>query len=146
MEFATMLSTALLHPEILRALGSLGHGSQILISDGNYPHATASHPDCARVFLNLAPGVVNCTDVLKALVPTIPIEAAHVMRTPDGAEAEIWPEYRALMPTVELQVTERFAFYEIARQPNVGLLIATADQRQCANLILTIGIVWAPSE
>ena len=45
-----MLKTTLLHPEILYALGSAGHGAQVLISDGNYPHATKSNPAAERVF------------------------------------------------------------------------------------------------
>ena len=35
-----MLRYQLLHPEILAALGGAGHGSQILIADGNYPFET----------------------------------------------------------------------------------------------------------
>ena len=36
-----MLKTNLLHPEILSALGSNGHGSMLLIADGNFPFSTA---------------------------------------------------------------------------------------------------------
>jgi L-fucose mutarotase len=46
-----MLKTKLLHPEILQALGSSGHGSQILIADGNYPYATCS-PQTAKGLAN----------------------------------------------------------------------------------------------
>ena len=35
-----MLYSTLTHPNILRALAAAGHGSQILIADGNYPLAT----------------------------------------------------------------------------------------------------------
>ena len=52
-----MLTTRLLHPEILAALGEAGHGAQVLIADGNYPLATRSNPDAYRVFLNLEPVV-----------------------------------------------------------------------------------------
>ena len=51
-----MLRGELLHPEILFALGGAGHGSQILITDGNYPHVTKTNPDAERVYLNLANG------------------------------------------------------------------------------------------
>ena len=39
-----MLKGKLIHPEILDALGKAGHGSKILIADGNYPFATAAAP------------------------------------------------------------------------------------------------------
>ena len=39
-----MLKTRLLHPEILNALARAGHGSRVLIADGNYPFATEAAP------------------------------------------------------------------------------------------------------
>jgi len=43
-----MLKTRLLHPEILQALGSSGHGGQVLIADGNYPFSTGAAPGKSR--------------------------------------------------------------------------------------------------
>jgi len=74
-----MLTFPLLHPQILEALGSAGHGAQILIADGNYPVSTRSNPRATRVYLNLAPGLVTVTDVLKVLIEAVPIESALVM-------------------------------------------------------------------
>jgi L-fucose mutarotase len=51
-----MLRTQLIHPQILGALAEAGHGSQVLISDGNFPHVTATPPGARRVYLNLSPG------------------------------------------------------------------------------------------
>ena len=137
-----MLKSHLLHPEILRALAGAGHGSQVLIADGNYPASTGSAPNAARVYLNLAPGLINATDALKALLTAIPIEAAHVMQTADGSEPPIFAEFRALLgPDLPLIPLERFAFYEAASHPAVCLVIATGEQRIYANLLLTIGVV-----
>jgi L-fucose mutarotase len=136
-----MLKSQLLHPEILYALGSAGHGSQILISDGNYPHVTKSNPAAERVYLNLAPGVLNVTDVLKVVATAIPIEAAQVMATADGSEPPIWKEFREILPGQELQPLERFAFYDAASGSDVALVIATGEQRIYANILLTIGVV-----
>ena len=47
-----MLKTTLLHPDILRSLASAGHGSKVLIADGNYPFTTGSNPSADIVFLN----------------------------------------------------------------------------------------------
>ncbi len=71
-----MLKGKLLHPEILQALGSAGHGAKILISDGNYPHSTGVPETAKKVFMNLMPGVTTVPQVLEALVSAIPIEAA----------------------------------------------------------------------
>ena len=80
-----MLKTTLIHPEILGTLGRLGHGSKVLIADGNYPFATGSNPAAKIVFLNLRAGLLNATDVLAALVTAIPVEAAHVMNPQTAA-------------------------------------------------------------
>jgi len=114
----------------------------VLISDGNFPHATASPPGATRVYLNLSPGRVTVTEVLEALAATVPLEAAAVMR-PDDAEAPaVLEEYAALLPAgTPVEVVERFAFYELGRGPDVTLVIATGDQRLYANLLLTIGYI-----
>jgi L-fucose mutarotase len=137
-----MLRTRLLHPEILGALAAAGHGSQVLISDGNFPHATATPPGARRVYLNLSPGRVTVTEVLEAIAATVPLEAAAVMRPHDAEAPAVLEEYRALLPAgTPVEVVERFAFYELARDPNVTLAVATGDQRLYANLLLTIGVV-----
>ena len=137
-----MLRTRLIHPEILAALGAAGHGSQVLISDGNFPHATATPPGARLVFLNLSPGRVTVAEVLEALAPSVPIEAAAVMRPHDADEPAVLADYRALLPPdTPVEVVERMAFYELARGRDVTLAIATGDQRLYANLLLTIGYI-----
>ncbi len=139
-----MLTTNLLHPQILHALASAGHGSQVLISDGNFPHATKTHPKAAKVFLNLAPGLLTVTDVLQVVAPAIPIEAVHVMATADGSRPPIWDEFARILPDQTLQPLERFAFYDAAGKRDVALVIATGEQRIYANILLTIGVVPPP--
>ncbi len=136
-----MLKYQLLHPEILAALGSAGHGAQVLVADGNYPFAIKSNPAARRVFLNLAPGMLTVTDVLQVLVGAIPVEAAHVMVPDTGDEPPIFAEFRALLPDMELQQLGRFPFYDAARSPDLALVIATGEQRVYANIMLTIGVV-----
>ncbi|HTW93897.1 MAG TPA: RbsD/FucU family protein [Tepidisphaeraceae bacterium] len=146
-----MLKSSLLHPQILQALGSAGHGGKVLISDANYPHSTQRGPNAQVVFLNLAPGVVGCIDVLKALCTAIPIEAAAVMaplKTGPYAmsrDPDIFAEFSALLKNTdchgELSRLDRVDFYEAGRGPDVCLTIATGEQRIYANLLLTIGVV-----
>lgn len=138
-----MLSTKLIHPEILAALGRMGHGSKVLIADGNFPFGTHTNPAATRVYLNLRPGLVNATEVLEPLAAVIAIESVQVMQTADGSEPAIFAEFRALLPGQTLEPLERFAFYEAARQPEVGLVIATGEARIYANVMLTIGVVKA---
>lgn len=139
-----MLTYGLLHPEILAALGSAGHGSQVLIADGNYPFGTGAPAAARRVYLNLAPDLLKATDVLAVLAEAIPIEAAHVMVPESGPEPPIFAEFRTLLPNLSLNALGRFPFYEAARSHDVALVIATGERRIYANILLTIGVV-APS-
>jgi L-fucose mutarotase len=136
-----MLKGQLLHPQILSALGASGHGSGILIADGNYPFNTRANPDAERVYLNLAPGLLTVTDVLKTLITAIPIEAAHVMVTADGTEPPIHAEFRAMLPAIGFGTHDRHPFYDLCRGSDVSLVIATGEQRIYANILLIIGVV-----
>ena len=137
-----MLRTRLIHPEILAALAAAGHGSRVLISDGNFPHATATPPGARRVFLNLSPGRVTVTEVLEAVAPTVPLEAAAVMRPHDADAPAVLAEYWSLLPPgLPVEVVDRLDFYELTRRPEVTLAVATGDQRLYANLLLTIGYI-----
>ncbi|MDX2141150.1 MAG: RbsD/FucU family protein [Chloroflexota bacterium] len=136
-----MLKSKLLHPEILAALGGSGHGGKILIADGNYPFSTRAYPAAPRVYLNFMPGMLKATDVLKGIAGAIPVEAADVMTPDSGDEPAIFAEFRKLLPGVELTKHGRFAFYDLARDPDTCLVVATGEQRIYANILLTIGVV-----
>ncbi len=137
-----LLRGKLIHPEILAALGSAGHGSKVLIADGNFPFSTASSKSAKIVFLNLMPGIVKVPDVLEAIVSVIPIEAAEVMMPDSGQKPEIFVEFKKLLPMgIELKEHKRSEFYDAARDGDVALVIATGEQRVYANLLLTIGVL-----
>lgn len=136
-----MLKSTLLHPEILHALGSSGHGGRVLIADGNYPFITRAHANARRVYLNFTPGRLNVVEVLEGVVSAIPVERADVMIPAEGDEPPIFAEFRKLLPGIDLHPNDRFAFYDLARDPDCCLVIATGEQRIYANILLTIGVV-----
>ena len=146
-----MIKHELIHPGILEALGRAGHGSRILIADGNYPFSTTLGRNSKLINLNLTRGVVDATDVLRTLVTAVPIESATVMQTlksgPYAMEEDppIWKEFLTTLGeagyTGKLEQLERFQFYETSAEDNVALTIATAEERIYANLLLTIGVI-----
>ena len=139
-----MLRSTLIHPEILKALGSAGHGSIIVLADGNYPFTTGAYPNADRVYLNLAPGMLKVTDVLKVLAEAVPLETVTVMMPKNAPEPAIYKEFREIVPEHELQKMGRFEFYDKARSPDTALVIATGEQRTYACMLLTIGVVPPP--
>ena len=79
-----MINYTLTHPGLLAALAESGHGSQILVADGNYPHNTGAPAAATRIALNLRPGLLTIDQILEVLIDAVPIEAAAVMTPPDG--------------------------------------------------------------
>lgn len=145
-----MLKHTLIHPQINEVLGRAGHHSKILIADGNYPAYNTLGPNAELVCLNLAPGLVNCTDVLRVLLTAIPIEAANTMGIPEddpyalGGDPPIWNDYRNLLreanSDVQLEPIQKWDFYDAVASRDHVLTIQTADQALWANLLLTIGV------
>lgn len=145
-----MLKHQLIHPKINEVLGRAGHGSKVLIADGNYPASSALGSMAELVSLNLSPGIPTCSQVLAALVTAVPIEAADLMMYQTTGpyalteEPPVWEEFRQIFRDSNLEVDfgtiERFAFYEAAGQPDQVLTIQTADQQKFANILVTIGV------
>ena len=145
-----MLKHGLIHPKINEVLGRAGHHAKVLIADGNYPASSTLGPRAELVSLNLAPGIVTCTQVLQALLTAIPIEAANTMMyqtTGPYALSEdppVWEQYRAAIKdsglNLPLEPIEKWDFYKAVNTPDHVLTIQTADQQRFANLLLTIGV------
>lgn len=135
-----MLRYTLLNPPLIGALAAAGHGSQVLIADANFPHATKVNPDAELVFLNLRAGQVPVDDILGTLLSAVLVEAAHVMQPDDGSTPEIFTRFRELLgPDVPLQPMDRFGFYDACKQPDVAICVASGDDRLYANILVTIG-------
>lgn len=136
-----MLTTYLTHPPLLAALAAAGHGSKVLIADSNYPHATAHGANAQVIHLNFTRGLVNGTDALAGIISVIPVESAAVM-APGEEFLPVHEEYKALLGEgVDVEIMERFAFYDACRSSDLAVLVATGEDRIYANLLLTVGVV-----
>jgi L-fucose mutarotase len=144
-----MLKTTLLHPEILRVVARAGHHAKILIADGNYPASTKRGPQAELVSLNLAPGIVTVTQVLRTLLSAVPVDHVNTMGIPADdpyakyGEPPAWNDYRAALReakvTTDLVPILKWDFYKQVESPDHVLTIQTADQALWANVLLTIG-------
>ena len=137
-----MLKTKLLHPEILAALGSNGHGAKILIADGNYPFTTGTPASARKVFLNFSQNLLSVVDVLRVLVDYVAVESALVMLPPDDLVPEVHQEFVEILGKgTSLAKVKRFEFYDAAKSGDTCLVISTGESRRFANILLTIGVV-----
>lgn len=134
-----MLKTTLIHPEIISALSFCGHGSKILIADGNYPLMEKSG-NAKKVYLGLTAGVPTVTEVLHAIHSVCEIEKAEVMVPDDGSEPEIFQDFYHELNGLELTKHGRFEFYDACmNQDPVFLAISTGEKRIYANILITVG-------
>jgi L-fucose mutarotase len=144
-----MLTTTLLHPEILRVLAQAGHHATVLIADGNYPASTKRGPRAELVCLQLSPGIPTVAHVLRAIASAVPIDAINTMGIPEGdpyakfGEPAAWAEYRAIAAAAKIPapITPilKWEFYKAVESDNHVLTVQTADQALWANVLLTIG-------
>src|SRR5688500_9138452 len=146
-----MLKMPASHPEILHALGSAGHLSKILISDGHYPHGTHPNPRAKIVWANFRPGLLDAVTVLEMVADLVPIEEVVVMEPHrDGPYAmkenpPIWRRFDEVLRTRsdfrgQMTPLQKPAFNEQARSDDVCLVIATAEMETFANVLVTIGV------
>ena len=144
-----MLKHQLIHPKINEVLGRAGHHSVILIADGNYPASTKRGPNAELVCLNLAPGVVTCAQVLRAILSAVPVDHVNTMGIPaddpyaQSGEPPVWKEYREVISQagleLELAPIQKWEFYETVASPDHVLTIQTGDQALWGNILLTMG-------
>ena len=145
-----MLKQLLIHPKINEVLARAGHHALVLIADGNYPSSSKKGPLAELVSLNLMPGVVSCSDVLRAVLSAVPVDAIQTMGYETTgpyaltADPVAWDDYRRVVAaaglTLPLEPVFKWDFYQAVATPDHVLTIQTGDQRPFANLLLTIGV------
>jgi L-fucose mutarotase len=144
-----MLKHQLIHPEINEVLGRAGHHAKILLADGNYPASTKRGPNARLICLNLSPGIVTVSQVLRALLSAIPVDGVNTMGIPpddpyaQSGEPPVWNEYRVILKEaglkLKLEPIQKWDFYKQAASEDHVLTIQTADQALWANVLLTMG-------
>ncbi len=134
-----MLTTKCINPEIMRVLSLCGHGSKVLISDGNYPLYEKSGK-AEKVYLGVSAGIPTVTEVLEAIHSVVEIEKAEVMVPEDGTRPEIFDEFQKELNGIELSPMSRYEFYDACMEDEaVALAIFTGEKRMFANILITIG-------
>ena len=144
-----MLKHQLIHPTINEVLGRAGHHSLVLIADGNYPASAKRGSRAELVCLNLSPGIVTCSQALRAVLSALPVEKINTMGIPlddpyaRSGEPPVWTEFRAIIQQADLNLPlepiQKWEFYKKVASDDHVLTIQTGEQALWANLLLTIG-------
>jgi len=135
---------SIISPELLKILMEMGHGDEIVLSDGNFP-AAAYAKRLVRCDGHSIPELLNAILKFYPLDPYVETPAALMQVVPgDDVETPIWDEYKRIINKHEpkankIENIERFAFYERAKQAYA--VVATGEKALYANIILKKGVV-----
>ena len=135
---------SILSPELLKTLMEMGHGDEIVISDGNFPAAGIAQR-LVRCDGHHVPELLDAMLKFFPLDPYVKAPVALMQVVPgDKVETPIWDVYREIVKKHEpvtntIENIERFAFYERAK--NAYAVITTGEKALYANIILKKGVV-----
>ena len=132
-----MKKNGFLHPQLSKAIASLGHHDILWISDGNHP----SPDDGRRIDLAIIPGLPDLPPVLSALKDELFIEEVIL-----AAEME---EYN---PKLYKWIVENFKDIPIKKLPHspdllslkaeAKYIVRTASMSPWGNIVFVIGCNW----
>ena len=132
----------IISPELLCILAKMGHGDEIVLSDGNFPGESIGR----TVLRSDGTGV---PELLSAILEIFPLDEydnnVYLMDKTEkdrDLKVEIWDEYREIVRAhtdKEPVFLERFEFYERAKKAYA--VVVTGEGAIYANVILKKGVV-----
>lgn len=134
---------SVLSPELLKILMEMGHGDEIVISDGNFPGASMAQ----RLVRADGHGVPEILDAMLKLMPLDkyvekPVALMEVVKG-DNVVPVIWDEFKEIIgkyePDTKIEHMDRFDFYDRAKKAYA--VVNTGEQAIYANIILKKGVV-----
>ncbi|MBD0415970.1 RbsD/FucU family protein [Oryzicola mucosus] len=134
---------AILGPELLFTLRSMGHGDEIALVDGNYP----AHEHGRRLIR--ADGI-ELIEMLDAILQVMPVddfvEQALFRYVVKGDPAHLEPVHHEMtevcarrVPGFDIAALDTTAFYTRVR--NAHTVVATSEPRLYANIVIRKGVV-----
>ena len=132
----------IISPDLLRILAKMGHGDEIVLSDGNFPGESIGR-------IVLRSDGTGVPELLSAILELFPLdEYDNNVYLMDKTEKDrdlkvgIWDEYRKIVKNHtdrEPVFLERFEFYERAKKAYA--VVVTGESAIYANVILKKGVV-----
>ncbi len=136
-------------PDLLRALCAIGHGSKIMICDGNCDINTLGHEKAYRIRIDGVGGA----EILKAILQLIPLDdyidnSVRICNTDNGIPApDVWKDYEDIVRNSEeyyklpngIQYLDDPDFWSVSKE--LDLVIATGERDIYGNIFLQKGVI-----
>jgi len=134
---------AILSPQLMNVLMTMGHGDEIVLADGNFP-SVSTNPGCVYISGH------QMLPVLDAVTRFLPLDEAveenvFLMDAPEGLKPEeLWKRYEKVLRKNDAVFTrftfiEKQKFYERAKKAYA--VVSTGETTRFGNIILRKGIV-----
>ncbi|CAI8002520.1 Fucose mutarotase [Geodia barretti] len=145
----------ILSPQLLSVIARMGHGDEIVLADANFPSASISRhgPELVRADGHGIPALLKAVTQLMPLDSYVPAPVMLMDLVPDdkkrGLKTPVWDEYKSIInraegKVVQVELIERFAFYERAK--GAFAVVATGEGALYGNIILKKGVLPADSD
>ncbi len=140
----------ILSPELLKVLCEMGHGDKLLITDGNYPGASAARRAGAVFVRADGHGVPELLDAILQMIPLdtytdTPAIVMDVDVRDKGMQIPIHDDYRKIVAKYDergaaaVGQLERFAFYKKADE--AYCILQTGEAAVYANILIQKGVI-----
>lgn len=132
---------ATISPALLKALSEMGHGSEIVLADGNFPAV-----DCVPEERIIRCDGIGLPSVLSDILKIFPLDETTdnvvLMSSDDGTKPAIhacYEEVLASYPEARVKSIGRFEFYPRAKGAHAVLI--TGEKSPYANVLLKKGTI-----
>jgi L-fucose mutarotase len=137
-----------LNADVLYTLRAMGHGDYLIISDTNFPADSIAAETRAGELLRMEN--LTAAEAVNAILSVMPLDTfvddfAGRMQVGDDpgevppVQAEVAAEIAAVGETREMEVIERFAFYDLAK--GAYAVIQTGERRFYGCFMLRKGVI-----
>jgi D-ribose pyranase len=132
-----MKRSGLLHPALLHAVASAGHGDVIVVGDSGL----RVPPGCQRIDLGVTCGVPTVVQVLGALVAELSIEAAVVASEFAEWNPAILEDVLGLLPVAPISKPHLELIVELAERR--AIYVMTGECSAYTNVALICGVSFS---
>jgi len=121
---------------------AMGHGEELLVSDGNFPALTTGNPSIPRIYLPVQDIAALLGDILR-FFPLDETAGAPLLVMESARESGAYEQYRRIADSLgigaAIETLERFAFYR--RAASTAGIVITSSTVKGGNILLKKGVV-----
>jgi len=129
-------------PDLLRLMMAMGHGEELLVSDGNFPALTTGNFSIPRIYVPTEDIAALLGDILRYF-PLDETSEMPLAVMESARESGVYEQYQKIVREAGIEAAigtlERFAFYR--RSASAAGMVITASTVKGGNILLKKGVI-----